>query len=61
MKTIYDSLYGYIEIEDYLLNIIDTKEFQRLRDIKQLGGASYVFPSAIHTRFEHSINVSYLS
>jgi HD superfamily phosphohydrolase len=61
MKTIYDSLYGYIEIEDYLLNIIDTKEFQRLRDIKQLGGASYVFPSAIHTRFEHSIGVSYLS
>ena len=61
MKTIFDPIYGYIELEDYLLNIIDTQEFQRLRDIKQLGCASYVFPSAIHTRFEHSLGVSYLS
>jgi HD superfamily phosphohydrolase len=61
MKTIYDPLYGYIEVEQYLLDIIDTQEFQRLRDIKQLGCASYVFPSATHTRFEHSIGVSYLS
>jgi HD superfamily phosphohydrolase len=61
MKTIFDPLYGYIEFEDYLLDIIDTKEFQRLRDIKQLGCAFYVFPSATHTRFEHSLGVSYLS
>lgn len=61
MKTIYDPLYGYIEFEDYLINIIDTSEFQRLRDIKQLGCASYVFPSASHTRFEHSLGVSYLA
>lgn len=61
MKTIFDPLYGYIEFEDYLLNIIDTQEFQRLRDIKQLGCASYVFPSATHSRFEHSLGVSYLS
>jgi HD superfamily phosphohydrolase len=59
-KLIFDPLYGYIELEDYLLNIIDTPEFQRLRDIKQLGCASYVFPSATHTRFEHSLGVSYL-
>jgi HD superfamily phosphohydrolase len=61
MKLIYDPLYGYIEIEDYLLEIIDTHEFQRLRDIKQLGCAYIVFPSAVHTRFEHSIGVSHLS
>jgi HD superfamily phosphohydrolase len=61
MKTIYDPLYGYIEFEDYLVNIIDTLEFQRLRDIKQLGCAFYVFPSATHTRFEHSLGVSYLA
>ena len=59
-KLIYDPLYGYIELEKYLLDIIDTPEFQRLRDIKQLGCATYVFPSATHTRFEHSLGVSYL-
>jgi len=61
MKLIFDPLYGYIEIENYLIDIIDTPEFQRLRDIKQLGCASYVFPSATHSRFEHSIGVSHLS
>jgi HD superfamily phosphohydrolase len=61
MKLIYDPLYGYIGLEDYLLEIIDTAEFQRLRDIKQLGCAYIVFPSAVHTRFEHSIGVAHLS
>ena len=61
MKLIYDPLYGYIGLEDYLLEIIDTSEFQRLRDIKQLGCAYIVFPSAVHTRFEHSIGVAHLS
>ena len=61
MKLIYDPLYGYISIEDYLLEIIDTAEFQRLRDIKQLGCAYIIFPSAVHTRFEHSLGVSHLS
>jgi HD superfamily phosphohydrolase len=61
MKLIYDPLYGYIDLDDYLLEIIDTPEFQRLRNIKQLGCAFYVFPSATHSRFEHSLGVSYLS
>ena len=42
-------------------DFIDTEEFQRLRNLKQLGNAYYVFPGASHTRFEHSIGTSYLS
>ena len=60
-KKIHDVLYGYIEITPLMSRIIDTPEFQRLRDIKQLGPVHFVFPSATHTRFEHSIGVSYLA
>ena len=38
---------------------MDTEEFQRLRDLRQLGATTFVFPSANHTRFEHSIGVSH--
>jgi len=60
-KLIYDCIYKYMEFDDLLIKIIDTPEFQKLRDIKQLGLCYLVFPGASHNRFEHSLGVSHLS
>lgn len=50
-----DPIHGHIELHPLLIKIIDTPQFQRLRNIKQLGGTYFVFPGASHNRFEHSI------
>jgi HD superfamily phosphohydrolase len=53
--SINDPITGFIFIPKKYLHVIDTFEVQRLRRIKQLSGAPYVYPGASHTRFEHSI------
>lgn len=60
-KQIYDPIHDFITITPLMQSIIDTPEFQRLRDLKQLGAVHYVYPSATHTRFEHSLGVSHLA
>ncbi|MBT6325241.1 MAG: HD domain-containing protein [Bdellovibrionales bacterium] len=52
-----DPVHGSIHILDEEIAIIKHNFFQRLRNIKQLGFAEYVFPGATHTRFLHSIGV----
>lgn len=59
LKQIKDPLYGYIEVADKYLPLIDSAEFQRLRNIRQTGYAS-LYPSALHNRFVHSLGVFYL-
>lgn len=60
-KIFQDPIHGTIELHPLLVSIIDTPQFQRLRDIKQLGGVYYVYPGASHNRFEHSIGVCYIA
>ncbi|KAI8889665.1 HD-domain/PDEase-like protein [Backusella circina FSU 941] len=60
-KVINDPIHGHITLDDRTIEFIDTVQFQRLRDLKQLGSTYFVFPGATHNRFEHSIGVSYLS
>ncbi|KAM9984970.1 hypothetical protein ACTFIY_009404 [Dictyostelium cf. discoideum] len=60
-KIINDVIHGHMEVPDYIMDFIDTEQFQRLRDLKQLGTTSFVFPCASHSRFEHSIGVSHLA
>ncbi|NHK33017.1 MAG: HD domain-containing protein [Asgard group archaeon] len=60
-QFIKDPIHGYIFIDELAKELIDTKYFQRLRRIKQLSGSEYVYPGANHTRFEHSLGVSYLA
>lgn len=52
-----DPVHGSIPILKEEVPVIRAPFFQRLRNIKQLGFAEYVFPGATHTRFLHSIGV----
>lgn len=57
-KVFRDPVHTYVHVRDKVIfDVIKAKEFQRLRRIKQLGPASYVFPGATHTRFEHNLGV----
>jgi len=60
-KIFNDPIHGHVELSPLSICIIDTPQFQRLRDISQLGGVYYVFQGASSKRFEHCIGVSYLA
>ena len=46
-----------VPVTQRVLEIIDTRPMQRLRHISQLGLVGYVYPGAVHSRFEHSLGV----
>jgi hypothetical protein len=56
-----DAIYGDIVLLEDEARILDTYEMQRLRHIRQLGNANLVYPSANHTRFEHSLGARWLA
>ncbi|MCI1953882.1 MAG: HD domain-containing protein [Ligilactobacillus acidipiscis] len=57
-KVLRDPIHNHIYIQQQvILDLINTREFQRLRRIKQLGTTSYTFHGAEHSRFSHSVGV----
>jgi len=56
-----DPVHGYVYITEAEKEVIDSFPVQRLRRLRQLAGAEYVYPGANHTRFEHSVGVMHLA
>ena len=60
-RVIRDEIHRDILVPAHHARIIDTQEFQRLRNIQQLSTCEFVFPSATHTRFAHSLGAYHLA
>jgi uncharacterized protein len=64
--TMADPVHGMIQfdrkdpIHRLMLEAVNSKAFQRLRRIRQMGLAEFVFPGAVHSRFNHSLGATYL-
>lgn len=56
-----DPIHGTIDVKTAEGLVLDSREFQRLRAIKQLGFAEFSFPGATHNRFIHSVGVMHLA
>ncbi len=56
-----DPIHGTLAISKNETKVLDSPAFQRLRMIKQLGFSEFSFPGATHSRYIHSLGVSYLS
>lgn len=56
-----DPIHGTIEVSNLEAAVIDSRPFQRLRKVKQLGNVHLVFPGAVHNRFGHSIGVMHVA
>lgn len=59
-NVVRDPVHGDIPLTAEEMQILDTPEMQRLRNVRQLGAAYLVYPGAHHSRFEHSIGTAHL-
>ena len=60
-KIINDPVYGFITIDDELINqVIAHPYFQRLRRINQMAMANLVYPGAVHSRLHHALGAYHL-
>jgi len=56
-----DPVHGLMHLPAIVKIVVDTRNFQRMRHVKQLGICSRVYPGATHDRFFHSIGCAYLA
>ncbi|QLD91030.1 HD domain-containing protein [Natronomonas salina] len=61
MNAIKDSVHDWIPLDPVAADLVDAPAVQRLRHIKQLSTVRLVYPSASHSRFEHSLGVYHLA
>ena len=55
-KVFRDPIHRYITVKDnFIWQLVNTRAFQRLNNLHQLGGAYQIFHGAVHTRFGHSL------
>jgi HD superfamily phosphohydrolase len=63
--VIKDPVHGTMQFktaeDSWIKPFIDSPNFQRLRHIKQLGMGDFIFPGAVHTRFNHCLGCSYVA
>lgn len=60
-KIFNDPVYGFVTVpRGILLDIVEHPWFQRLRRIRQLGMTDFVYPGALHTRFQHALGALHL-
>ncbi len=56
-KIVHDALWGTFQLQAHEVALLDTKLLQRLRFLHQTGAVYLTYPSAHHTRFEHTLGV----
>ena len=61
LHEIRDVIHTFVYFNNDEKKVIGSRYFQRLRHIKQLSMTNYVYPGAVHTRFEHSIGTMELA
>ena len=64
LQRVQDAVHGLMRfhgLETAVIRLLETRELQRLRRIRQLGLASLVYPGAEHSRHAHSLGAAYLA
>lgn len=61
VQELFVPVHGYVRLFPEEMALIDHPAFQRLRRLRQLGFAHFVFPGACHSRFEHVVGALHVA